>query len=183
MSRDPGVHQFGSVVRRRASLSLGLRRGGGQLLLSLRSDLALRGGGRRCAGHISDPPAGHRLSQVLPVPAQSAQKEEERRPKRQSSPRESYPSQQRSDREPTERSLQPSHAPGDVPGELREGQYLLTIRHRQYRCCISRLELCRPRQSCCQAWSFSRISVFQMAPDCTASTYGVRIRLLSIYLS
>lgn len=133
MSRDSGVHQFGSVVRRRASLSLGFRRGGSQLLVSFRSDSALRGGGRRCPGHISDPPAGYRLPEILPVSAQSAEKEEERRPKRQSSPRESYPSQQRLDREPIEWPLQPSHAPGDVPGELRKGQYLLTIRHCQYR--------------------------------------------------
>lgn len=127
------MHQLGSVVRRRASLSFGFRRGRSQLLLPFWSYAALRRGGRRCPGYISDPPAGHRLPQVLPLPAQGAQEKEKRRPERQSSPRESYPSQQRLDREPAERTLQSSHAPGDVPGELWEGQYLLTIRHCQYR--------------------------------------------------
>lgn len=103
------------------------------MFVPFRGDAALRRGGRRCPRYIPNPPAGHWLSQVLPLPAQSAQEEEERRPERQSPSCESHSSQQRFDREPAERTLQPSHAPGNVPGELREGQYLLTIRHCQYR--------------------------------------------------
>lgn len=93
MSRDSGVHQLGSVVRRRTSLSFGFRRGRGQLLLPFRGYAALRRGGRRCPGYISDPLTSYRLPQVLPLPAQGAQKEEKRRPKRQSSSRESHPPQ------------------------------------------------------------------------------------------
>lgn len=103
------------------------------MLVPFRGDAALCRGGRRGPRYIPNPPAGHWLSQVLPLSAQGTQEEEERRPERQSSPRESHSPQQRLDREPAERTLQPSHAPGNVPGELREGQYLLTIRHRQYR--------------------------------------------------
>lgn len=87
------MHQRGSLVRRFAPLSLGFRRGRGQLLLSLRRDAVVRRGGRRRPWFVSDPIAYHRLPQVLPVPAQGAQEKEERRTERQSSPRESHPSQ------------------------------------------------------------------------------------------
>lgn len=82
MSRDSSVHQLRSVVRRRAPLSFGFRRGRGQLLLPFRGYATLRRGGCRCSGYISDPFTGHGLPQVLPLSAQGAQEEEKRRPKR-----------------------------------------------------------------------------------------------------
>lgn len=133
MSRDSSVHQFCIMVRRYPPLSFRLRRGGDQLFVPFRRDVAVRGRRRRRPGYIPDPVARHRLPQVLPLSAQGSQEEKERGPERKSPPRESHAPQQRPDRKSLERPLQSRHAAGDVSGELREGQYLLTIRHCQYR--------------------------------------------------
>ena len=66
------MHKLGAMVRRRAPLSLRLRRARGELLIPFRRDPPVCGHRCRRPRHLPHSPPGHGLPQVLPLSATQA---------------------------------------------------------------------------------------------------------------